>query len=242
MAISNDTGNVLDLVSVQEIKEGTVVMKSGSFRQVLMVGGTNFSLKSESEQNIITEAYQNFLNSINFPIQIIIHSRKINIERYLSRLDERRSAEPSPLLQDQILEYQEFIRGFIKDNAIMVKTFFAVVPYTPVTLTKTGSSLMDSLPFFGKKPTGKNDGQKKTEEDKVKEKAEQFEEALVQLRQRVSQVSQGLFSIGLETVVLNDEQLVELFYNFYNPETVEKEGMGRGGASRSAAPSGNPAK
>ena len=222
----NDTGNVLDLVSIKEIRQGTVIMKSGSFRQVLMIGGTNFSLKSESEQNIITEAYQNFLNSINFPIQIIIHSRKINIEKYLQKLDERRANEPSPLLQDQTLEYQEFIRGFIKDNAIMAKTFFVVVPYTPVSIKKTGTSILDSLPIIGKKQEIKKDDKKKTDEEKAKEFEEEFQEALVQLGQRVAQVSQGLFAIGLESVPLNDEQLVELFYNFYNPETVEKEHVG----------------
>jgi type IV secretory pathway VirB4 component len=225
MAI-NDTGNVLDLVSVKEIKEGTVIMKSGTYRQILMVGGTNFSLKSESEQNIITEAYQNFLNSVNFPVQIIIHSRKINIEKYLKKLDERRAGEPSPLLQDQILEYQEFVRGFIKDNAIMVKTFFVVVPYTPVSIKKAGGSLLDALPVIGKKRAAsekEKEEKKKNEEEKARDAAEEFEKALVQLKQRVGEVSQGLFAIGLESIALNDEQLTELFYNFYNPETVEKE-------------------
>src|SRR4051812_28542163 len=99
--------NAQDLVALKEIRDNTLVLKSGELRQILMVGGINFSLKSESEQNVITEGYQNFLNGLNFPIQIIIHSRKINVEKYLESLTERRGQEPSALLQDQIAEYQE---------------------------------------------------------------------------------------------------------------------------------------
>lgn len=222
MAIKNDFGNVQDLVEIREIRDGTVVMKSGGLRQVLMVGGVNFSLKSEEEQNVITQGYQNFLNSVNFPFQIIIHSRKINIDRYLARLEGLKGKQTSPLLEEQIGEYEEFVRGFVKDNPIMQKTFFVVVPYTPVALqvARVGGGILDSLPFFGaKKPADA----KKTAEERAAAEASAFGEAVIQLKQRVAQVTQGLFAIGLESVVLNDEQLVELFYNFYNPETVEKK-------------------
>jgi type IV secretory pathway VirB4 component len=228
MPLSGDYGKVQDLVEIKDIGQGAVIMKHGGLRQVLMVGGVNFSLKSEQEQNIIIQAYQDFLNGVNFSMQIIVHSRKINIERYVSRLDELREKETSPLLQDQIAEYQEFVRGFIKDNPIMVKTFFVVVPYAPIAVpgisATTNASFFDSLPFFGKKPE-ENAATKKGSAAEERAKAEQaaFEEAFVQLKQRVAQVQQGLFAIGLESVVLNDEQLVELYYNFYNPETVEKQ-------------------
>lgn len=220
MALSGDLGNTQNLVEIEDIRGGTIVMKGGALRQVLISGGTNFALKSETEQNIITEAYQNFLNGINFPLQIIVHSRKINIERYLEKLDERRAEEPSALLQDQIFEYQEFIRGFIKDNPIMTKTFLVVIPYVPATLAATKehlTSALPPLPFFGGK---KKEGQKKQETDQSREAA--FQEALLQLKQRVNQVVQGLFAVGLDAMPLNDEQLVELLYNFYNPETVER--------------------
>jgi len=223
MPINNDFGNVQDLVDIKDIRKSTVIMKSGVLRQVIMVGGTNFSLKSEAEQNIITQAYQNFLNSIDFPLQIIVHSRKINIERYLSNLDIMKEKEGSALLQDQIGEYQEFVRGFIKDNPIMAKTFFAVVPHAPApmqSVAASGSSFFDSLPLVGKKPGSAK--AKIADEDRAKADQAAFEETLLQLKQRVLQVTQGLSAVGLECVVLNDEQLVELFYNFYNPETIEK--------------------
>ncbi len=222
MPLNKDSGNVLDLVEIKEIRQSTVLMKNGSLRQIVMVGGTNFSLKSEDEQNIITQAYQNFLNSINFSIQIIIHSRKINIERYVARLDESRNKESSGLLREQINEYQQFVRGFITDNPIMAKTFLVVVPYTPVNLPSltSSSSFLSALPFFGKKKT--EEETKKTSDEQLAAERKSFDEHYEQLRQRTSQVVQGLSTIGLEAVALNDEQLIELFYNFYNPETVER--------------------
>ena len=106
----------------------------------------------------------------------------------------------------------------------MAKTFFAIVPYAPIAaqVAKAGTGILDSIPIFGKKSGTASDAQKSAEE-KAQAESEMFDEAVMQLKQRVAQVAQGLFAVGLESVVLNDEQLVELFYNFYNPETIEKK-------------------
>jgi len=224
MATQTEAGNVQDLVEIKDIRDGTVILKNGGLRQIVMVGGINFSLKSEEEQNIITQGYQEFLNSVSFPLQIIVHSRKVNIERYVNRLDELRAKEPSALLQDQISEYQEFVRGFIKDNAIMAKTFLVVVPFTPISLpsvASSSSSLIDSLPFLSRKKTPEKSAEAAAERTRAQQTS--FEESVAQLKQRVNQVAQGLTAVGLEAVVLNNEQLVELYYNFYNPETVERQ-------------------
>ena len=105
MALKQDLGNSLDLVNIKEIRNSTVILKDGSMRQVVMVGGVNFALKSDTEQNIITQAYQNFLNGIDFPLQIVVHSRKVNIDKYTEMLLARKDAEESALLQSQIEEY-----------------------------------------------------------------------------------------------------------------------------------------
>lgn len=213
--------NTQDLVAIKEIKEDTLLLKDGSLRQIVMVGGINFSLKSGEEQNVITASYQNFLNGLDFQLQIIIHSRKINIDKYLEGLSEYEEKEASPLLRNQAEEYKEFIRGFVQKNAIMEKTFLVVVPFFPLSApaSKSAGAISKFLPFFGK-----------SESAAAKEKAAEetrlnFEDNLSQLKQRVSQVVEGLAGIGLEAAVLNNEQLIELFYNFYNPETIEKEGI-----------------
>lgn len=217
MAPKQDLGNSLDLVNIKEIRNDTVVLKDGGLRQIVMVGGVNFALKSETEQNIIVQGYQNFLNGVDFPLQIVVHSRKVNIEKYAEGLLARKAVEETALLRSQIDEYVEFIKGFVQKNAIMEKTFLVVVPFYPTNLLPDKKTAARFLPFL----KGKSD---KAEETKDAAEAERmFQENLAQLGQRVSQVMNGLFGIGLEATVLEDDALIELFYNFYNPQTVERK-------------------
>lgn len=209
--MASNAANSQDLVDIVDIKSDIVMLKGGGMCQLVMVGGTNFALKSEDEQNVIVSGYQNFLNSLDYQVQIVIHSRKINIEKYLTMLEGRRTDEPSGLLRNQITEYQEFIRGFVSQFAIMRKIFLIVVPYYPVSLT--ASSVTRSIPFFGKK--------KDVEGDKA-DAEEQFRENAGQLAQRVEAVVEGVRQIGLEAKVLENQELVELYYNFYNPDTIER--------------------
>lgn len=221
MPIKKQMANTQDLVAVNEIRDNTVILKNGSLRQVVMVGGINTALKSEPELDLISAAYRNFLNSLGFQIQIIIHSRKVNIEKYLAGLEARKQEEPSPLLQSQIDEYKEFISGFVRENDIMEKIFLVVVPFIGSALPskETVAGLTKFIPFLKKK-----EEEKKEEEFQKKLTQEAgFEESLNQLKQRVNQVVEGLKTIGLESAVLGNQELIELFYNFYNPETVEKE-------------------
>lgn len=213
-----DMGNSLDLVDVKEIKENTVILKDGGLRQIIMVGGVNFSLKSETEQNIITGGYQTFLNGLDFPLQIVVHSRKVNIEKYVERLQARKEIEQSPILQSQIDEYVEFIKGFVQKNAIMEKVFLVVIPYYPMA-TGPGAKAKAGFSLFGKK----NDAAAKAKDDEENERI--FRENLAQLNQRTSQAMSGILGMGLEATLLGYEQLVELFYNFYNPQTIERQNM-----------------
>ncbi len=212
--MAKNLGNTQDLVELESIQDDTLILKDGSLRQIIMVGGVNFSLKSEAEQDSITMAYQNFLNGLDFPVQTIIHSRKINVENYLALLDRRVKEEPTELLQNQIEEYKEFIASFVKDNPIMAKTFLVVIPFFSIQLPSK-QTISRLIPFFGKKTAA-------DEEKVTREKSADTEKSLEQLRQRTSQVIEGLQAIDLEVKMLNDEELVELFYNFYNPSTVEK--------------------
>ncbi len=210
--------NSRDLVAIKDVRDGVLILKNGGLRQVIMVGGINFALKSEMEQNIVLRAYQNLLNSLDFPIQIIIHSRKINIEKYLEELRGFQAKETSPILQNQAEEYREFISGFIEKNPIMEKSFFIVVPFFPTIMPSTTNiESLIPLPFLKRSRASEEKSRRETEAD--------FEENLEQLKQRVKQVAENLLIIGLEATVLKDEELIELFYNFYNPETVEKEKM-----------------
>jgi len=214
-----DFGNSLDLLDIAEIRQGVVVMKGGDLRQIIMVGGINFALKSQEEQDALTSSYQNFLNSVDFPIQIVIHSRKINIGKYLDFLRTRMEQEEAELLKNQISEYREFIKNFIQSNPIMTKTFLVIVPWSPMNLSVSASGISKYLTFFKKT----KEEEAKQKQKSAEEKEREFQENITQLKQRVLQVTVALQNIGLEVTTLDDEQLTELFYNLYNPQTVEKE-------------------
>lgn len=175
---------------------------------VLMASSINFALKSAEEQDAVTYQYQNFLNSIDFPIQFVVHSRKLNIAPYLESLKEREKSETNELLKIQIAEYINFVKSFVELTNIISKTFYVVVPFFPTVIEKTGV-LSGLTSLFGKT--------KKTSEGKDK-----FEEHKVQIQQRADNVALGLQRFGIRTAPLNTEELIELLYGLYNPTEFEK--------------------
>ncbi|RJQ28724.1 DUF87 domain-containing protein [Candidatus Parcubacteria bacterium] len=211
----NNFASTLDLVGVEDVRDDTILLKDGGLRKVVMAGGVNFALKSEAEQNVITQTYQNFLNSLDFPTQTIIHSRKVNIDKYLESLAGYSRRASSPILQNQSQEYQEFIRSFVQKNPIMEKSFLVVIPFVPIGLPNK-ETFTNFLPFL--KTKGAAEAAKNAEERELS-----FRQNLQQLDQRVGQVVGGLAAAGIDAVPLKTEELIELLYNFYNPETVEKE-------------------
>jgi type IV secretory pathway VirB4 component len=215
-------------IDVKGVKNGVLILKNGSLRQILLVSGINFDLKSEDEQNAITGSYQSFLNSLNFSLQIFVHSRKVNIAGYLENLAKVEAAETNPLLRTQIAEYGEFIRSFTSQNAIMNKTFFAVIPFDPVQIPGASSGgLIGGL-------LGRN----KVDSVAIEEENARFAQHAGQLAQRTEQVIAGLSQVGLRAVPLRDDEIVELLYNLYNPESVEKKGLDLGGNDKSIKPTG----
>ena len=197
-------------VDIQEIREGVIFLQSGGLRQLLMVSGVNFDLKSETEQDLMTDAYQNLLNALDFSLEIFIHSRRINIEPYLEKLRERQNQETNGLLKTQIGEYLEFIKTFVTNNAIMDKTFFVTIPYDPIIVPQTAKSVLGFLKRMPATPQNT---------------AVDIQRNLQQLRQRVDQVIISLQQIGLRVVPLNSEETIKLIYNLHNPQLIEKAGL-----------------
>lgn len=215
MANTNESLPSQQFLAIESVNDGIIRLKTGGLRRILLVSGLNFSLKSEEEQGLITYAFQSFLNSLNFPIQIFIHSRKLNIEDYLAKLQERETTEQNQLLRNQITDYREFIKAFVSQNAIMQKSFFVSVPFDSIQLQSTGTDIFSSFKnLLGKKSSG------------VMAAAEG--EVLEQLNQRTDRVISGLNQVGLRAIPLNTEEIMELFYNLYNPATIEQKNINFG--------------
>jgi type IV secretory pathway VirB4 component len=190
-----------EFVAVKDIKNGVVVLKNGQLCSILLASSINFALKEYDEQQAILIQFQSFLNTLDFSLQIYIQSRRLNIEPYIELLSSLEKDQHNDLMQIQLREYINFIRTFTTEVDVMTKSFFVVVPYTPspVDIKKGITNL-----FAANRPNS-------IPADL------QFEEQVMQLNQRVSVVEQGLNRVGVRTILLGNDDLVELFYHTYNP-------------------------
>lgn len=199
-------GSTQEALKFAEIHNNTIVLKDGNLRQVLLCSSINFALKSEQEQNAIVYQYQNFLNSLAFPIQILMQSKKLDLSNYLAKLTERANSQTNELLRAQTLDYIDFIKKLINLANIMDKRFYVVIPYlVPPKMNLPKNPLANSQ---SSGPVLSN---------------EEFQNYQKELEQRVQVIESGLGGIGIRTALLNTQQLIELLYGVYNPEEGHKE-------------------
>jgi len=200
-----------NFVPIQEIRDGVIILKNGGMRSIILASSLNFALKSQDEQSSILLQFQNFLNSLDFSIQIFIQSKKLDIRPYIALLEDRYKEQTTELMKIQVREYIEFIRTFVESTNIMSKTFFVVIPYDPAVMSASKNPLSSMLP-----------GQKKSKGTVAENADAQFQEYRSQLEQRVAVVEQGLVRCGIRAAELNTEAVVELYYKLFNPGETEK--------------------
>lgn len=196
-----------NFVPIKEIRNGTIILKDGGLRAVVAVSSVNLALKSEDEQIATINQFQSFLNSLNFPVQIVVQSRRLDIRPYLITLEQRLKEQKEPLLKLQTAGYISFVREFTEQVAIMKKHFYVVVPYEESII----SSKSGFLGVFGKK----------SNKTKKEEAAATLQEKQTQLDERVNIVSGGLEGSGVRTERLGTEEVIELFYKTFNPGDIQ---------------------
>lgn len=208
-AITNATQ---EFVPIKEVRNGIVILKDGGLRSILLCSSLNFSLKSEDERNAILLQFQDFLNSLDFSIEIVIQSRKLDIRPYIALLEEREKNQTNNLMKIQVREYIEFIKNFTENTNIMTKNFFIVVPYSPAILNtgKKGNIIFN----LGIGPKNKKSQAAAVESN--------FNEDRSQIEERLSVVEQGLIRTGIRVARLGTEEVIELFYKAFNPGETEK--------------------
>lgn len=192
-------------VPVKEIRNGIAILKDGGYRGVLICSSINFGLKSAEEQHAITLGFQNFLNTLDFSIQIVINSRRMDLRPYLALLEGKSVEQKTELMRVQLHEYIEFVRSFTEQANIMTKSFYVIVPYAP------HFSVANSTGFL----------KHKNEAEKTAASETSFEEDRAQLEQRLTLVGTGLASIGVRAVPLGTEEVIELLYRSFNPGELE---------------------
>ena len=197
-----------------ELRDSLVIMKDGSFRAVVACQSINFDLMSETEREGVEYSYQNFLNSLNFTVQILIRSQKVDIGPYIERLTEMRRNNDNMLLGVLMDDYLQFIEVLAEEANIMDKSFFVVIPY--YGSADIERAVDQTKNFF--KAMSKNKGATVTRINR-----DVYNKAIDELNNRVETVISGLYQIGIQSVRLNTKELSELFYNFNNPDTAVRE-------------------
>lgn len=189
---------------ISEIKSDTVVMDDGTLRAILAVSSTNFDLKSQEEQNGIIFGFQRFLNSLDFPVQILMQSRKMEVGNYIEKLKHLAEKQTNELLRVQTTEYTDFISRLIENASIMNKNFYLIVPLGKSILPEGGG-------FFSNLFGGKT--------KRTVQRIENFERETEELNLRINSISANLSGMGVRAVRLKTEEIIQLYYNSYNFET-----------------------
>lgn len=191
-------------IEFDQIREGVLILKNKALRGVLMVSSLNFALKPEEEKDAIIYLFQDFLNSLDFPLQIYVQSRKLNITGYLDKLKELEKKQKNELLQAQTNSYRKFIENMVSEGTIMTKHFYVIVPFT---ILEAEGPVKEKK--FGRKP-------------KIPTLTEErFQRCKTQLWQRMEFVALGLKRCGLRAVPLTTPELIELFWALHHPKEAE---------------------
>lgn len=201
-----DSKSAQSFVPVKEVRNGVIILKEGGYRGILMCSSVNFALKSEDEQKAVIGGFQTFLNTLDFSVEIVVHSRRMDIRPYLALLEERVDVQATELMRIQVREYMQFIKNFIEGSEIMTKLFYVVVPFEPAGIR----TVSNSMSLFG--------GKQKTEAEGMKQS---FDEYKVQLEQRMALVASSLSSSGVRAVQLGTEEIIELLYRSFNVGALE---------------------
>lgn len=209
----NSTQNTLQIA---EIRDGIVIMNDGSFRSVIMAKSINFDLMSPHEKEAVEYSYQSFLNSLYFPVQIFLRSQKVDLRAYIEKLDKIRSEHDNMLLALLMEDYISYINRLSQQTNIMDKKFYVVIPYFPVV--EVQKALTNSKNFLG----GVGKMFKKSDQHITINEAD-LEAAKTELRNRVQAVLAGLQQCGVQGLPLDTQELIELYYDTYNPDTATRQ-------------------
>ncbi len=203
-------------LQIAEIRDGIVIMNDGSFRSVVMVKSVNFDLMSPQEKEAVEFSYQGFLNSLFFPIQIFIRSQKVDLRPYVEKLDKIRAEHDNMLLALLMEDYIAYIDNLSQQTNIMDKKFYVVIPFFPTV--EVQQALTKSKNFLG----GIGGLLNKSDQHVVINEAD-LESAKTELRNRVEAVLAGLQQCGVQGLPLDTQELIELYYDTYNPDTATRQ-------------------
>lgn len=197
---------------IAEVKDGVAILKDGTLRSVILVSSLNFSLKSEDEQNAIISSYVGFLNSLDFPIQIVVQSRQLQIKPYVEHLRTMEREQTNELLRIQTADYRSFIEELVEIGQIMTKRYYVIVPFDPLNNRRKN--------FWARAKEALKPGVT------IRLREERFKQRKEELDTRIRHIMGGLTSMGLSATPLDTQAVIELLYTTYNPDIAFSETLG----------------
>jgi hypothetical protein len=207
----NSTQNTLQIA---EVRDGIAIMNDGTYRAIVSARSINFDLMSAQEREAVEYAYQNFLNSLYFPIQIVVRSRKVDMRPYLERLGKMKNEQDNMLLSLLMDDYIYYVSQLVEQTNIMSKQFYIVIPYTnEVSAGQVAGQAKGMLSAFG--TTSQKARLVINEDALVKAKTE--------IQNRVQSVINGLMQVGVQATPLETQAIIELYYDVYNPDTATRQ-------------------
>jgi len=211
MAGKKPTATTQQFLDIYEIRDNVVVMKDGTLRAALLVSSINFALKSEEEQGAIIQAYVQFLNALDHPLQVVIQSRRLDIDHYLDSLKDLEKKQTNDLLRTQMADYRQYVKELLELAEIMTKRFYVIIPYDAKADPKKQKGFGKTLRTVFSPAAAVTLSRQKFEEDRI------------ELLKRVDLIVEGFQAMGIKAVSLDTQTLIELYYNTYNPEVSKQE-------------------
>ncbi len=196
-------------LEISTIRDSIIILKNGEYRLILEATGVNFFLRSAEEQNSVIGGFASFLNSLTTQVQIVVQSRYIDLDYYISDLRNRINRQANPFLVEQTSHYATFIEQMIEQINVMEKRFFVIIPYIPSDAIKIG--------FFGKIMDAFNPARQ------IIRKQSEFEKNKIEIKTKADQIAAGLASMSISTKIINTQEIIDLFYRSYNPNSSQKQ-------------------
>lgn len=207
-------GSTQNHIDIIDIKDDVLVLKGGRYRIILEAQAINFDLLSEAEQDAAIYSYANLINSLDFPMQVVIRTRQVDITEYITYLQGYSKLQPTATLRQQLENYIKFVQELVSENTVLYKKFYVVIPHTSKVAEQSQSILDPLFKIFGKE-----------ERVNLEYSVKQLDEAQKVFAQRTKELVWQFRRLGIGIRQLNTEDLIRLFYDIYNPETGQNDGL-----------------
>ncbi len=185
-------------IEIDSIKDDVVLLKDNSAGVVIEVGAVNFWLLSAEEQSSLIYAYGSLLNSLSFPVQVLVLSKKMDISSYIEYINGKIGKSRDDLLKNRLTSYREFIKNTVKKNSVLEKRFFFIVPFSPLELGLSGAGTNLNKEYV-------------------------ITRAKTALYPKRDNLLRLLAKIGLRATIMQKQELADLFINLYNPSAIGRQ-------------------